>query len=259
MPTLSDQELDETRRHYAAAALTLYRDGGVRAVTMRSVADRLSVSHTLVYRYFSNKNGLLAAARGLCFDALRHALMEAVTARNGTAEDNLVALIQAAVGWILDNPADYQLMYMLDNDPAAATPDLDLARLRLFETCVVVISTYLAEAGRDDDPAMLCSLGWAGIHGVVMLDQAGHLTGSASVAVLMQPMLQSVYRMTVPLDTITASAEDPISQYTNEKGSRAIAADGRATGRRNNDDSETEGAPPRGGGVSGRRRRTAHL
>ena len=275
MPTLSDQELVETRRDYAAAALALYREGGVRAVTMRAVADRLSVSHTLVYRYFSSKSGLLASARGLCFDALRETIRDAVTATRGNAEAKLVVLIQSDVAWTLSNLADYRLMFMVEHDPVATAPDFDAALQRLGETCIEVISAYLAEAGRDDDPAMLCNLGWAGIHGVVMLEDAGHLTGEASAECMLQPMLQSVYRMKIPLKPVfarvrAASGQDiSKNQSTDNKAARATPArtgqakatkaNGAATGRRKQDGPKAQGAPPRRRGISGRRRSAADL
>ncbi len=56
------------RSRLCDASVAIFREGGLEAVTFRALADAVGVSHTLPYRYFENKEDLLANVRVLCFE-----------------------------------------------------------------------------------------------------------------------------------------------------------------------------------------------
>lgn len=199
MPSLSSQDLLETRTQYAAAALALYCDGGTAAVTMRAVADRLGVSHTLVYRYYRNKTGLLSAARRICLENLAARIYAAVATQTDP-EHRLVAMIQADVDWVLEAPAEYQLMFMNGRDAFDTDADMEQTSEQIYAFSLEVIEAYLQSVGRDAAAKTLFHLGWAGIHGIFMLEITGQLNNHEDATTLLGPMIKSIYGLDIQLN-----------------------------------------------------------
>src|SRR5262249_49131651 len=88
------------------------RDQGAAAVSLRSIAKYLAVTHPALYRYFDRRDDLITA---LILDAY-HALAEALaTARDTAPADDSAARLLAACleyrDWALAHPVDYALIF----------------------------------------------------------------------------------------------------------------------------------------------------
>ena len=68
---LSDEAVGEFREKLVDAAERLFGQHGLEAVTMRQLAAELGVSPMTPYRYFADKDAILAAVRARAFN--RHA------------------------------------------------------------------------------------------------------------------------------------------------------------------------------------------
>ncbi|MDI1364126.1 MAG: helix-turn-helix domain containing protein, partial [bacterium] len=64
---LSSEDVEDFRRRLCAAAETLFAEHGPDAVTMRQLATAMGVSPMTPYRYFKDKDAILAAVRAEAF------------------------------------------------------------------------------------------------------------------------------------------------------------------------------------------------
>ena len=83
------------RQRVVAAALDLAAAGGYDAVQMRDVSTRADVALGTIYRYFSSKDHLLAAAMAELTDGL-HTQVTNVPPKGDTAADRLVDVYKRA-------------------------------------------------------------------------------------------------------------------------------------------------------------------
>jgi AcrR family transcriptional regulator len=96
-----------------AAALALFIEGGLPAVTMRAVATRVDVSAMTPYRYFEDKGALLQGIWAYAIEGARSAMRDA-----GQQVPDLRERICAELGAFIDywesNPDQYRLVYMTE-------------------------------------------------------------------------------------------------------------------------------------------------
>src|SRR3954454_11523666 len=104
---LSDTDVSDFRDRLCEAAERLFAERGPDAVTVRQLAAELGVSPMTPYRYFKDKDAMLAAVRARAFDGFAQAMEAAHAAflEHGRAADS------AYVDFALDNPAAYKLMF----------------------------------------------------------------------------------------------------------------------------------------------------
>src|SRR5581483_9000155 len=65
---LTDEEVSDFRERLCAAAERLFAEQGPRAASMRQLAAKLGVSPMTPYRYFKDKDDILAAVRASGFN-----------------------------------------------------------------------------------------------------------------------------------------------------------------------------------------------
>src|SRR5581483_7884161 len=105
---LSDEAVGEFRERLIDAAERLFAAHGLEAVTLRQLAAEVGVSPMTPYRYFADKNAILAAVRARAFRRHAEALEAAWTAHreNPIAASNAVG--EAYVDFAFDHPEAYK-------------------------------------------------------------------------------------------------------------------------------------------------------
>jgi len=171
---LSDTDVADFRERLCEAAERLFAERGPDAVTMRQLAAELGVSPMTPYRYFEDKDDILAAVRTNGFTrfalALETARASAVGARAiGTAVG------EAYVTFALENPHAYKLMFDFNQPHAEKYPELVAAGQRAQKTMTGYIKDALAEGLMEGDPEQIGLMNWAAIHGAVILELSGML------------------------------------------------------------------------------------
>jgi AcrR family transcriptional regulator len=173
---LSDEDVDAFRARICAAAERLFAEHGPNAVNMRQLAAELGVSAMTPYRYFKDKDAILAAVRAQGFDRFAEALEGAFAARD-EPNAQAAAVAGAYIGFALDNPAAYRLMFDLTQPNEAHYPDLVRAAARAKLTMRAYIDRLMAASLIEDgDPEIIAHAHWAAIHGLVVLQLAGKLS-----------------------------------------------------------------------------------
>src|SRR3982750_4365884 len=106
---LSDEAIEEFRDRLCDAAEKLFAEHGLEAVTMRQLAGELGVSPMTPYRYFKDKEEILAAVRARGFDRHAEALENAYFGTQGDLMTRTDAAGRAYVTFALQNPRAYRL------------------------------------------------------------------------------------------------------------------------------------------------------
>src|SRR5579859_2456404 len=110
--TLSLEDIASFRSRLCAAAERLFATHGVEAVGIRQLAQELGCSPMTPYRYFRDKDEILAATRAAAFDRFAAAL-EAAGASTADPVGRGVAVGRAYVDFALGQPNAYRLMFDL--------------------------------------------------------------------------------------------------------------------------------------------------
>ncbi|HEX3948939.1 MAG TPA: TetR/AcrR family transcriptional regulator [Steroidobacteraceae bacterium] len=182
--TLSPEDLEAFRTRLCNVAEKLFAVHGPDGVTMREMADSLGVSSMTPYRYFKDKDDILAAVRTRAFNRFASA-MEFARAKPQAGNPYL--------DFALANPAAYRLMFDVSQPTYASYPELvqamDRARLTMGDGL-----RELAASGRlSGDVELAAYVYWSTMHGAVMLELAGLLEGSKLDArKIAQPALEAL-------------------------------------------------------------------
>ncbi|MET0374465.1 MAG: TetR/AcrR family transcriptional regulator [Rhizorhabdus sp.] len=175
MPVLlTDVQIAEGRARILAVAERQAVELGLDRLSMHGIARALGWSATALYRYFENKEAILAAARTAAFDRLSDRL-EAVMAGPGDIWSRSREVGNAYVDFAFENPESYRLIFELAQPPAAHDSDLARANARARGNMRAYVEQMAAEGAIDADPQLLAHVFWAGLHGVVSLQMAGKL------------------------------------------------------------------------------------
>jgi AcrR family transcriptional regulator len=177
----------DLRQALVEAALALLTEEQDWNFSLREVARRAGVSHNAPYNHFPEKRDLLGAVAAVGFEMLRTRMLGAI-GKIKTADAMLLAISQAYVGFAVENPALYRLMFgpMLAERsgarPAPAeTHGQSPARMFAYEhpTAFAVLEDVILRGARsglfavapEDRAAFgIATLScWSAVHGLTML------------------------------------------------------------------------------------------
>ena len=185
---LTTDELEAMRRRLSAAGLEIYRAEGLEGVSFRRLAELLSVSHTLPYRYFDNKEALLARMR---VDALTR--FEAEVREHESRADGPMAQVHAVaeayVAFASRNQAEYLLIFATHQPAVEQYPEVMEARRSLFEHAVEVLQRCIDGGLLRGDARELAHALWVTLHGLMSLHAAGQLMHGKRLEELVEPLL----------------------------------------------------------------------
>lgn len=149
------------------------------------------------YRYFKDKDEMLAAVRARGFDRFAEALETAI-AVPGTAAQRTLAAGDAYVRFALDHPAAYGLMFDLTQPTETDYPDLVRAALRAQKTMTAHIELMIGEGLVVGDPILLAHAFWAASHGLVMLKLSGKLGPAVDFEAVRYTLMSALMRGVSP-------------------------------------------------------------
>ncbi len=112
----TQEERNNVKESILDTALSLITDEGFRNLSMRKIASRLGVTATTIYNYYSNKDELYFMIRAHGFDLLYRSLEEACR-EHATPQERVKACIQQYVGFGIDYPDYYDVMFVNKNVP----------------------------------------------------------------------------------------------------------------------------------------------
>jgi len=175
---LSAEDIADFRAELCRIATERFARYGYDGVTMRQLADDLGCSPKTPYRYFKDKDEILAAVRADAFRRFADAL-EAEAKLHPDAAKRARAVGQAYLDFALANPAAYRIMF--DHHRAGDTEHPELAReSKRASGFITRQAEDMAKVGLVDGDARVVGYAmWAAVHGLVVLRLAGFLSEEA--------------------------------------------------------------------------------
>ena len=190
---LSPAEVEGFRERLIEAAERLFAEHGPQAVTMRQLASELGVSPMTPYRYFKDKDDILAAVRASGFSRFADA-MEAAYAGETEPVARSRHVGAAYVKFVTEHPQAYRLMFDLAQPTEADYPDLVEASRRSREM-QIQHARGMIEAGLiQGEPEMVAHMLWASLHGALVLQMAGKLSPDIDPARLRRETFAAILR-----------------------------------------------------------------
>jgi AcrR family transcriptional regulator len=187
---LSVAEVESFRTRLCGAAERLFAEHGPDGVSMRQLADELGCSAMTPYRYFRDKQDILAAVRAAVFNRFADA-MEKAARTTGDAAAKSRAAGEAYVRFALRDPQAYRLMFDVSQPHPNHFPDLVRATARARRAMRAHVEAMIAEGVLVGDPELIGYAFWAANHGLIML----HLANKLPV----KPDFQTIRRATMQL------------------------------------------------------------
>lgn len=206
-PTRREQRRAETVREIKALAMEQVSQGGPDAVSLSKIVREMSMSPAAVYRYFDNRDALLADLVVDAYDELAGHLV-AIDRETASAGEHLAAVLRGTRNWALQHPNSYLLIFQtsigsgqdfaIERTVPAASRSMAvivdaLAAVTSGHPAVPteppsadtemsqVIRTWAARSAFDDIPVevlTLAVLSWTRLHGIISLELGGHLAAT---------------------------------------------------------------------------------
>jgi AcrR family transcriptional regulator len=156
-----------------SGALELVRRGGIQALSMRTLAAKLGVQASSLYRHFPNRSGLEGALSGLAANQLEQQMRKR-SAGKAPAEA-CRAVGREYVDFAKAEPALFELLMAAPYDSSAGSPGKDLWNF--------ILETVAAVTKIPDDTEAAVVL-WSFLHGFAMLEKTGRFGASGPRAAL---------------------------------------------------------------------------
>jgi AcrR family transcriptional regulator len=166
----------ERREEILAAALRLFTEHGIDAVSTRDIARAVGVSQPTLYAYFPSKDDIGRELHQRAFALLAEKL---AAHRDGPFPQSLeeaAAMLRVYIDFGLEHPEMYQIAFMTVAAKAWHTPHLDPdgGLTPMAQSTFGVLAAFIADlksSGRtvDVDAQTLAQSIWASMHGLVAL------------------------------------------------------------------------------------------
>lgn len=190
---MSNEAVQLQRERALEAALRLFSEQGLEAISVRAVASELQLSPMALYRYFpGGKREVLTAVRGSGFESLAKRFEDCIA---GLADpiDQLLALTVALVRFALEQPARYRLMFDF-TEPAEGEAYIASRRARAWRYPADALARAIAGGTLQGDPAVLPHLVFAGVHGALVFELSAQPHVLRRANRLLAPLLELLLR-----------------------------------------------------------------
>jgi AcrR family transcriptional regulator len=192
-PVLTDDEVAKFRADVCRVAEVLFARHGVEGVTMRQIAAELDCSPTTAYRYFKNKEEILAAVRAAAFDRFCEVIEEA-TRSSADPRKSARNVGQAYLGFALQNPDAYRMMFDVSQAAVIGNLELTEALARARRSMVAYVTPLIDKGMLRGDARALGQMLWACAHGLVMLRLSGIVADDTELRQLHEKTMSSLVR-----------------------------------------------------------------
>ena len=161
--------MEDLRTKISDAAQDLFLKDGIDGVSMRKVAERVGVTAPAIYRYFRDKDELLAEIIASGLRMLEDYLKPALEADDPL--DRLHLLIDNYLNFALERPQYFDFAFLVPGRGIGGiSEELKRHNWTTFRMSVEQVAMCI-ERGvfRKDDPIQVSILIWATVHGLVIL------------------------------------------------------------------------------------------
>ncbi len=169
-PTTRSYHHGNLRNELLDTAEAQLAETGMEELSLRALARAIGVSQTAPYRHFKDKNELLAALATRGYRKLLEDLEAAAQAAGDDPDAEMKAFAHAYVGYAMENPDLFKLMFGPTLQPQANYPELYQASRDTYELVRAIMRSGIDKGiFRDEDDHYMANAGWSGIHGLATL------------------------------------------------------------------------------------------
>jgi len=164
-----ERERNEKREMILVAAMRLFLDESFDKTTMRRIAEAIEYTPGALYGYFKDKDEILYALHERSFEELVARMEQALEGLTDPAA-RLGAIGRAYIRFALDNPRQYELMFLAKSTAKKIQADLKWdCGLCAYEILRTEVRTFLTHRGSATDPEIAAFACWSMVHGIVSL------------------------------------------------------------------------------------------
>ena len=164
---LTDADIADFRERLCNVAALLFAEKGHEGFNMRELAKRLGVSAMTPYRYFPDKDAILAEVRARAFGAFADCLEDALAA------SPRLPLADAYLQFAVREQIQYRLMFDLSQKEPAPAPFSDAEKRA--RAAILAHARSLGATNSADPDSLALSL-WSVLHGAVALFLASKIS-----------------------------------------------------------------------------------
>ncbi len=184
------------REAIVEAATAIVNAHGPLALTVRTVADKVGVTHAAVYHHFDDRTEMIVAVAEAGFVAIGAEMADAAAAATGPL-DRYRRMGLAYVMFALRHPRRYGVMFGAETAAAHASPSLAAASRAVFDQMSGAIADCQAAGFLAPGPPELHTLFcWSAVHGFASLvseRQLGHLPITGTPEALAAKIVDRVF------------------------------------------------------------------
>jgi len=220
-PVLTDEEVAQFRADVCRVAEVLFARHGVEGVTMRQIAAELGWSSTTAYRYFKNKEEILAAVRAAAYNRFCAVIEQA----NDSSTDPRISarsVGQAYLDFALQNASAYRMMFDISQADETGHAELCQALARARRSMVAYVAPLVERGILHGEPKALGQMLWAAAHGLVMLRLSGIVADDTELRQLHDMTMSALVRGTRGAPVRVNSADKPIPRVPPRKSARNL-------------------------------------
>jgi AcrR family transcriptional regulator len=157
-------------------------DEGPGGLSLRRLARLTGVSEAAPYRHFDGKDGILAAVAIAAFERFAEKL-ETVAESSDRHEERIMALGAAYVGFAVEHPQHFRLIFGRERPPLDQYPELRDAADNAFDVLQRAVTSVDRKAEMTLNEAAVAYnralAAWSRAHGIAMLVIDGMITPPA--------------------------------------------------------------------------------
>lgn len=175
----------------AEAGVSLVREVGHPAVSIRELARRAGVSHTAAHYHFKTRQALLGAIAARGFEQMVKSLEDAVRSEPG-ARSRLHRLGVGYVAYALREPELYRLMFSSETADRSIHPQLQKASTALLQLLSTALGPEGAARGTTTTGRDLALAAWSLVHGLASLLLDGQVARTAAAGRSLEQLIDGV-------------------------------------------------------------------
>lgn len=177
-----EREKEQLRARILEAARDLLSEGGLSALSMRAIADRIEYSPATIYLYFKDKDELTREVVRAGFERMNEVAKEELARlpETATGAQQYGALGRSYARFAVENTAYFRVMFelpgvahMVECPEPAAGPEATAG----FDRVVHSVACGLSDGSiKGADAQRIALIGWGLVHGITSLFLSGHLS-----------------------------------------------------------------------------------
>jgi AcrR family transcriptional regulator len=196
---LTETQIHDVRAKLCEIAERQFATRGLQSTSLRSIATDMGWTAASLYRYFDNKDALLAATRAAAMERFSDRI-EAAYGSTGDLWDRSRAISAAYAGFAMDEPNAYQLIFAFSQAREAVPPDLAAAEKRSLSLLIQYVRDMVDAGLLEGEPGVIARSYWVALHGLIALRMAGRID---------ETMFENVRHEVLRLITRGARPRDP--------------------------------------------------